>query len=96
LQAGTIKKIYNDEFCCYYQAKVVREQAWFFVAIVRSCEHMMFDRTVDVTTSKFEFFVPQDMVEKFLSTMCVLEQLGVVTELTKSKNRLSNPDEEIL
>ena len=59
----------------------MRDQAWFFVAIVRSYEHMMFDRTLDPQASIFEFFVPVDMEDRFLAVMTVLINEGVVENL---------------
>jgi hypothetical protein len=82
-------------YCRYYKAHVIREQAWFFVAIARSFEHVMFDRTFDPDTSIFEFFVPVDMESYFLDCMAVLSKQGVVENLTPYKNRLLDPKEVI-
>src|SRR3546814_7842172 len=42
---------------------------WFFVGALRSFEHIAFDRTIDVESSIFEFFVPQDTEEYFVELM---------------------------
>ncbi len=84
-----------QKFCSYYQAHVIREQAWFFVAVVRSYEHMMFDRTFDPQTSIFEFFVPVDMEDRFLAVMAVLIDQGVVEGLCAYQNRLSDPKQVV-
>jgi len=52
----------NDgNFGLYYRATIDRTRCWYFVAILRSFEHMVFDRTYDVQNSVFEFFVPELM-----------------------------------
>jgi len=81
--------------CQYYQAHIKREECWFFVAIMRSMEHMSFDRTLDITTSLFEFFVPIAMEDQFLSLMNHFEKTGIVSNLKKTSNRLSDPSEKI-
>lgn len=85
----------REKYCRYYQAHVVREQAWFFVAIARSYEHVMFDRTLDPKTSVFEFFVPIDMESRFLDFMSILIRQGVVVDLQSLDNRLTDPKEVV-
>ena len=76
-------------YCLYYQAQVERRRCWFLVAILRSFEHMCFDRTVDKQNSIFEFFVPADMQSTFLSVMRYFENEGIVSNLTEKPNRLA-------
>lgn len=83
----------KQNYCSYYQAHVNRQQAWFFVAVVRSFENMMFDRTLDTEQSIFEFFVPPDTEVDFLKIITLLEKLGVVAQVQKLDNRLSLPGE---
>ena len=85
----------SENFCRYYKAHVVREQAWFFVAVARSFEHVMFDRTYDPETSTFEFFVPADMEPVFLDCMSLLIKQNVVMNLMPSDNRLLDPQEVV-
>ena len=85
--------IEQTHYCRYYRAHVVRDQAWFFVAIARSFEHVMFDRTFDPETSTFEFFVPADMESYFLDCMALLTRHGVVQDLLPYQNRLLDPHE---
>lgn len=85
----------QEHYCHYYRAHVVREQAWFFVAIARSFEHVMFDRTFNPETSTFEFFVPVDMEPYFLDCMALLAQQGVVESLAPYENRLIDPNEVV-
>lgn len=82
----------KQDYCLYYQAHIQRKQAWFFVAVVRSYEHVMFDRTLDTQESIFEFFVPADTRDVFLSVMNRLEELGIVTHLHQLENRLALPN----
>ncbi len=74
----------------YYQALVNREKGWYFTAILRSFEHMCFDRTLDKQKHLFEFYVPQSQKEKFEAIMNYFEQEGLVTELQQLPNRLEN------
>jgi len=82
-------------YCTYYQAKVKRDECWFFVGIMRSMENMSFDRTLDLPASIFEFFVPPIMEEKFLSVMSYFQKKGIVSDLQKIPNRLLDPQEKV-
>ncbi len=93
MQPENFETLNYKKYCRYYRAHVIREQAWFFVAIVRSYEHMMFDRTFDTKTSVFEFFVPIDMEKRFLDLMTILINQGVVENLQSHENRLTDPAE---
>lgn len=81
--------------CNYYQAHVQPAQCWYFVAILRSFEHVCFDRTVDVGNSIFEFFVPEHMDQEFKEIMSVFEREGIVTSLSQQSNRLLLPDSNV-
>ena len=76
-----------SSWCCYYQAHIKREKVWFFVAAMRSQEHVCFDRTFDVGASIFEFFVPESQEKMFLRMLTFFEQEGIVTNLIKLDNR---------
>ena len=75
-------------YCNYYQATVERSKCWFLVAVLRSFEHVAFDRTLDVAQSRFEFFVPADMDGYFMDIMHHLQESGIVTNLERLPNRL--------
>lgn len=75
-------------FCCYYRAQIIKHECVYFISIFRSFDHMAFDRTFDAANSIFEFFVPQEMEQKFLEIMEYFIQAGVVTNLRKMENRL--------
>lgn len=80
-----------EEICTYYQAQVDRSRCWLFTALFRSFEHLAFDRTFDIQTSQFEFFVPIHNELLFLTIMNYLEQEELVKNLEKLPNRLA-PD----
>lgn len=75
-------------YCSYYQAHVKRSTAWFVVAVLKSFEHMSFDRTIDSQASIFEFFVPIDTEKYFLQVMDYMQKKGYVENLKKLPNRL--------
>lgn len=75
--------------CLYYQATVERSKCWFLVAVLRSFEHVAFDRTLDVAQSRFEFFVPADMEAIFLELMDYFQKTGIVTTVEQLPNRLT-------
>ena len=78
-------------YCQYYQAHVVEKEAWFLTGVLRSFEHLAFDRTLDKETSTFEFFVTEDLEPMFLILMSSLQEQGVISSLTKMPNRLLDP-----
>lgn len=83
------------KFGSYYQAQVDPAHGWFFVGALRSFEHLAFDRTLDVSTSTFEFFVPQDNEVFFLDLMNYFIRENIISDLKKLPNRLINDDEEV-
>jgi hypothetical protein len=82
-------------YCAYYQAHVKKETGWFVVGILKSFEHMMFDRTIDVEHSIFEFFVSPSAEQSFLQIMDHFEQQGYISDLKKLPNRLADSSEEL-
>lgn len=75
-------------YSVYYQAIVKKELCWHLTAILRSYEHLAFDRTIDNATSRFEFFVSADLEDYFVRLMDYFIEQGIVTELQKLPNRL--------
>jgi hypothetical protein len=75
-------------YCYYYQATVRKTDAWFLVAILRSFEHLAFDRTLEKNSSRFEFFVPHDLEKYFLKLMSYFQKEGIVTHFEQLPNRL--------
>ena len=79
-------------YCSYFQATVSKKETWFFVATLRSNEHLMFDRTFDVEQGIFEFFVPCDNVARFINIMRYYEQQGIIRDFKELPNRLITED----
>ncbi len=77
--------------CEYYRAHVHKEDVWFLVAVLRSYEHVAFDRTIDKEQSVFEFFVPSVLEETFLAIMRYFIKHAIVSDLQKLPNRLADP-----
>lgn len=75
------------QYCYYYQAKIRRHDCWFFVATLRSFEHMAFDRTLDTHENIFEFLVPAATHEYFLEFMAYFQSIEMVSEFTRLPNR---------
>lgn len=82
-------------YCVYFQAHVVKEHCWYLTAILRSYEHVAFDRTIDVATSRFEFFVAPHLEDVFLKLMNFFVERGIVTGLQKLPNRLAHTSTEV-
>ncbi len=78
-------------YSSYYQAQVVEKDCWFLAAVMRSFEHLSFDRTYDKETSTFEFFVPEGLEKSFLEVMDYFKNEGIITTLIKQPNRLRDP-----
>ena len=83
------------DYCSYYQAYVDKKTTWFFVAILRSHEHLSFDRTLDKETGLFEFFVPKNQENDFCELMDQLNKQKIISELKKLPNRLKDPSEKL-
>lgn len=76
-------------YCSYFQARVVPQDTWFFVATLRSNEHLCFDRTLDPSEGLFEFYVPQENEAFFVELMRHYEKIGIVSGFEKKENRLT-------
>jgi len=83
------------DYCLYYQAHVKKERCWFLVGILRSFEHLAFDRTIDKKNSTFEFYVPQNMKKYFEELMNYFLKEGVITYFEPMENRLIQPGQEV-
>jgi hypothetical protein len=64
---------------------------WFLVAILRSYEHLAFDRTLDKEHDIFEFFVPSELESYFVELLSKLKSHGVILQFVKLPNRLYDP-----
>jgi hypothetical protein len=82
-------------FCKYYQAHVVKADCIFFVAVLRSFDHIAFDRTLDQSNQIFEFFVPELMERQFLAVMAFFEKKGIIKNVQQLPNRLLDATEKV-
>jgi hypothetical protein len=63
---------------------------WFVTSALKSYEHLLFDRTIDVPNSIFEFFVAPSVEPYFLEIMAYMQEQGYVSDLKKMPNRLES------
>ncbi len=82
----------NTDYCLYYTATVERKRCWLLTSILRGTEHIAFDRSLDPTTSTFEFFVPVAMDSVFLELMVYMQKQGMVWDLQQLPNRYRSGD----
>lgn len=77
-----------QKYCNYYQAHIARPQTLGVVSILKSFDHLCFDRTLDASSGLFEFFVPESQEPLFLKLMAHFEKEGSISGLQKLPNRL--------
>ncbi len=77
-----------NQYCSYYQAHISKPETLRCVSILKSFDHLCFDRTLDASTGLFEFFVPESQEPLFLKLMHYFENQRVVQGLKKIRNRL--------
>lgn len=77
-------------YCSYYQAIIDRQKTWFVVGALRSCEGLVFERTLSKEQNLFEFFVSPGMEPVFLSFMNEFAAQGLVRNLVPLPNRLEH------
>ena len=82
-------------YSVYFQAVVQRQYCWKFVALLKSFEHLAFDRTLDNEKSIFEFYVPEELVSDFKYVMKYFEDSGLVKELKQLPNRIELEDSKL-
>jgi hypothetical protein len=75
-------------FCTYYQAYIERAKVVEIIGILKSFDHICFDRSIDPATSLFEFFVPKDQEPIFLALMNYFTKQRTVHGLKELPNRL--------
>ena len=77
------------EYCSYYQAQIDKKNHLFLVGGLKYFDHVCFDRTLDTQKGLFEFFVPADQEDQFLAIMDGMKKRGIVNQLVKMNNRLT-------
>lgn len=82
-------------YCKYYQARVKEKDCIFFIGILRSFEHLEFNRTIDTTNSILEFFVPEDNVPIFLQVMSYFKSQSIISDFKELPNRLKDSSTEL-
>ena len=82
-------------YCVYYQALVDKPLCWYVVAILKSYEHLAFDRTLDISTNLFEFYVPPAREQEFVDLMTYFQDQQLIKGLKKLSNRLADPSQEL-
>lgn len=75
-------------YSSYYQVTIDRSRGWFVAAVMRSFEHLAFERSFDAQHGINEYFVPKDLENHFLAIVKELAKMGVVKEINKLPNRL--------
>lgn len=82
-------------YCPYYTAFVDKKFCWYVVAILKSYEHLAFDRTLDTESNLFEFYVTPAREQEFLDLLHYFEQNYLIHDLKKCTNRLSDPTQQL-
>ena len=75
-------------YCRYYLARLVKETTWFVVGLLKAESNLVFERATDQDRQLFEFFVPADREQEFLSFMGCLQRRGLVVTFEQAHNRL--------
>jgi hypothetical protein len=79
----------EKKFCLYYQAHVDKKSTLFVGGIFRNEDHLAFMRALEENSEIQEFFVPEDLEERFLYLIDCLISMGYVRSLQKLPNRLA-------
>lgn len=82
-------------YSSYYQAYIEKASCWYVVAILKSYEHLAFDRTLDTPTNLFEFYVAPAREKEFTDLMHYFEKNHLIRDLKKLPNRLIDPSQEV-
>ena len=77
-----------NEYCTYYQAHISKPQTIHCVSILKSFDHLCFDRCLDTQSNLFEFFVPESQEQLFLKLMNYFEKQGMMKDVKKLPNRI--------
>lgn len=75
-------------YCSYFQAYVDKAFCWYVIAILKSYEHLAFDRTLHTPTNLFEFYVPESREDEFVKLMNYFQKQHLISNFKKLPNRL--------
>lgn len=78
----------QEQWSIYYIVFVIPEKMWFFSALLKSMEHMAFDRTLDPALGQVELFIAPDAVHDIEAFLHNMRFRGVVTAYSVGTNRL--------
>ena len=78
-----------NKICKYYQAVIPGPQVILVTSILKSFDHLCFDRSYNQTEDKFEFFVPGSQEKDFLAIMEYFKAMNWVSNLEKKTNRFA-------
>lgn len=92
--SGT-SNVKSSLYCAYYHARIEPQHVWFFVGVLKSYDHLGFDRTLDKQTSTFEFFVPESSVPEFEALVHRFVADRVMSDVKRLPNRLALPDQAV-
>lgn len=73
----------------YYQATIEKKQCWYFVAVLRSFEHLSFDRTIDKQKNIFEIFTTEEFEPFLLEIIEFFIKENILSNLNRLPNRLA-------
>jgi hypothetical protein len=82
-------------YSSYYQARVEKAQTWYVAGILRSFDHLVFDRTIDKAHGVIEYYVTVGAEEHFEEIMRHFVQHNMVHDFVKLPNRLADPSQEV-
>lgn len=82
-------------YSSYYQAYVDKNFCWYVVAILKSFDHLAFDRTLDTPTNLFEFYVAPGREQEFENLMHYFEKNYLIRDLKKLPNRLMDLNQQL-
>ncbi len=79
----------ENKICKYYQARVDKKRAWFVMGVFRNEDNVAFVRALDGRSDRFEFFVPEGLIQEFLCATNYLTAHGYIDGLEEFENRLA-------
>lgn len=82
-------------YSSYYQAYVEKNFCWYVVAILKSFDHLAFDRTLDTPTNLFEFYVTPGKEQEFETLMNYFEKNNYIRDFKKLPNRLMDQSQQL-
>ena len=79
-------------YSSYFTAHVPPRDCYFVIALLKSYDHLVFVRTLNVDQSILEFFVSPAQEPEFLEIMQGFVTKGMAVDVQKKPNRLISSD----